>query len=787
MRALGRLTASSALAGVLVAAILLPAVGGAGLMARDGAAGFHELPAGLATPPLPQRSTILAADGSRLATFYFENRIEVRLNDVAPILRKAVLAIEDSRFYDHGALDAQGTLRALFRNLQAGAVREGGSTLTQQYVKNVLVESARNDAERARAQEATPARKLRELRYALEVERRFSKDQIFERYLNIAYFGDGAFGVEAASRHYFDKAAAKLALHEAALLAGVVRNPYANNPRLHAATATARRATVLDRMVQLGEISRAEGDAARRKPLGLKLKPTPNGCVTSRAPFFCDYVQREILTNPIFGTTAVERQQLLKRGGLTIKTTLVPRMQRAAQGAVDRWVPRKNSARKAAAEVLVEPGSGHIKGMVVDRRLGDDRKRGSTWVNFAADADHGASIGMQAGSTFKAFTLARALEEGMPFGWRTNAPKAFVPTGYRDCAGKAVGSTKPLRNSAESEGGRKFSLLTGTHHSVNTFFLGLERKVGLCDTVRMAERLGMRRGDGGPLKQLASFTLGADTVSPVRVAAAYAAFGARGKYCKPIAITSMTDAQGRRHRVPDADCKQVFAPGVADAVNHVLRGVLTKGTARGMAIGRPAAGKTGTVDDFSAAWFAGYTPNLAAAVWVGDPRGGYQHPLRNVCLAGRCYSSVYGASLPAPIWRQTMIGALRGVPPAAFTPPPGRYFSRGSGEDAEKKRLPDVRGMRPAEALAKLAAEGFRPRLAERLVRSRKYPAGTVAMTRPGPGSRVEPRAVVEIIISRGPRNRGPGRIGPGDPGGPGLPLPDPPPSDPISGRPVPD
>ncbi|MBC6461100.1 penicillin-binding protein, partial [Actinomadura sp. HBU206391] len=475
---------------------------------------------------------------------------------------------------------------------------------------------------------------------------------------------------------------------------------------------------------------------------------TPNGCVTSKAPFFCDYVQREMLANPVFGQTVEDRRKLLQRGGLTIRTTLDWKVQRAAQRALDRRVPMKNSAGKAAAEALIQPGTGEIKGMAVDRRLGPDKERGKTWINFAADASHGASIGMQAGSTFKVFTLAAALDEGMPFGERLMAPRRFQPTGYRNCKGQRVGDTKMLRNSADGEGGRSFSLLTGTHHSVNTYFLALQKKVGLCDTAEMAERLGMRQASGAALEQFPSFTLGFNTVSPVRMAAAYAAFGARGRYCEPVAIKRITDASGRALEVPSAKCRQAMRQGVADAVNHVLRGVLTDGTARGMGIGRPAGGKTGTVDNFSAAWFAGYTPDLAAAVWVGDPRGGYAHPMDGLCMDGRCYGPVFGATIPAPIWHDTMTNALAGRPVRRFHRPPSQYFSKGSGEDAV--RIPDVRGLKPDEAISKLKAAGFQVRMAPEAVTSKKYKAGTIADMAPGPRSAVEPGTVVSLYVSKG-------------------------------------
>jgi membrane peptidoglycan carboxypeptidase len=770
LRIVWRLAGTGAVAGVLAALIAFSTVGMLGVSARKGADWFEAIPGDLRTPPVPQRSLILAADGSKLATFYYENRVDVPLSKVAPIMRRAILAIEDNRFYEHGGLDVKATVRALASNIVAGQVTQGGSGITQQYVKNLLVETATTTEERRSARATTPTRKLRELRYAVALEKQFTKDQILERYLNIAYFGDGAYGVEAAARHYFGKPATKLTLADAALLAGIVRYPFAYDPTANPVRATQRRNTVLQRMTQLGLARTADTAAAERAPLNLHVTSTPNGCVESSAPFFCDYVQREVLTNPIFGATPDARKLLLQRGGLTIRTTLDPAMQRAAQRAVDHYVPPKNSRHKAAAEALVEPGSGAVKAMVVDRDLGPAEKRGKTWVNFAADSDHGTSIGMQAGSTFKVFTLAAALDQGMPFGHRLMAPDRFTPTGFRNCDGKTVNSTESLGNAADGEGGRTFSLLTGTWHSVNTFFLHLEKQVGLCDSVKMAEKLGMRRADGTPLQQYASFTLGSNTVSPVRLAAAYAAFGARGRYCEPVVLAKITDASGQDMKVPPANCHQAIGKGVADAVNHALRGVLTRGTAAGLGIGRPAAGKTGTVDRFSSAWFAGYTPDLASAVWVGDPRGGYAHPLRNVCLGGRCFGEVFGADIPAPIWQETMSAALEGVPARDFHSPPSDYFSEGSGED--RVRVPDVLGLSPSAAASTLSAAGFSVSFGPR-IRSDTYPRGTVAQTSPGGGASVAPGATVTIYVSKGkatvPKP-------PGGPPGHGPPLPPGPP-----------
>jgi membrane peptidoglycan carboxypeptidase len=751
--AVRKLTGLGMLAGVLAAMLVLPFACGAGVSVRNSADWLLTEPVDLGDLGTPQRSQIFAADGSLIATFFKQNRVDIKLADMGSLLPKAAMAIEDSRFYEHGALDTKGTFRALMANISQGTSEgtQGGSGITQQYVKNLLYVNAKTQAEKDEAVETTKGRKVRELRYAIAVERALTKDQILEKYLNVAYFGDGAYGVEAASRRYFSKSAKDVNLQEAATLAGILKNGNVYNARMNGEGALNRRNLVLDQMAKLGWATQAAVDKAKAKKLVLRLTNTKNGCTESKAPFFCDYVQREILANPIFGKTPQARERLLWLGGLKIKTTLDWKTQNAAHKALLAHVPAKNRDHLAAAQTLIQPGTGEIKGMDVGRKLGDDREWGQTWINFAADADHGTSVGMAAGSTFKAFTLAAAFDEGMPIGERITAPRGYAPQGFRNCKGQNVSDSKVLRNSAESEGGRSFSLLTGTWHSVNTFFLKLEKRVGLCDTVKMAEKLGIKRADGKPLKQFASFTLGFNEVSPLRVAAAYAAFAARGKYCEPIAIKKITrTTDGKSIPVPKANCEQVLDKGAADAVSHVLRGVLTKGTAHGLSLGRPAAGKTGTVDDFSAAWFAGYTPDLSSAVWVGDPRGGFGHPMNNVRLPGFS-GTVFGASVPGPIWQDTMRAALKGKPERDFHRPPGYFFSKGSGEDSVK--MPDLRGLKLGDAIAKLRAAGIEYQISSERIFSDKYKEGEVADTNPGPGASIDPGdqdLTVTLTVSKG-------------------------------------
>ncbi|MEV0164144.1 transglycosylase domain-containing protein [Nonomuraea fuscirosea] len=704
LRSVVSLGLAGALGGVLVAAVAAPVVGGGGLATMSVANTFVELPPAPHEEPLAQVTRLLDKDGRQFAQFYEANRTAVRLAAVAPLMRKAIVAIEDARFYEHGGLDVRGTLRALLTNTQAGGIKQGGSSLTQQLVKNILVESARTDAERDKARAPNLARKITELRYALALEKKYRKDEILERYLNIAYFGAGAYGVEAAARRFFSTSASRLTLTQAATLAGAVRMPYSTDPSLgatHQARLKMRRDLVLDRMAGLKLISQQQAADAKAAPLNIRLKPEPGGCAQSDYPYYCLYVQRELLSNPVFGNTARERGARMARGGLVIRTSLDPIAQRAADRAIREHVSPDDT--EVAAEAMVEPRTGRIRAMAASKRFGrnpGNRKNGSrTTFNLAADVAHGGGQGFQAGSTFKVFTLATALQQGWRFGDGFQTPGAMSPSqGYRDCSGNSVNDpdTRILNASGEGSGG-PHSIETGTWKSVNIFYMMLERKVGLCNVVRTAKKLGIARADGGPLREVPTFTLGVNEMDPVTVAASFAAFAARGLYCRPLAIMEIIGRDGRRTHVPPS-CEQVIERPIADAVNHVLKGVFDQGTMKGQSIGRPAAGKTGTNNGYTSAWFAGYTPALAAAVSVGDIRGSYKFPLRGVEIGGRSYGSVQGASLPGPIWVESMGPALRRTEPRGFPGPDMARFGGGHtpglkealAEEERKKR-----GVRP--------------------------------------------------------------------------------------------
>ena len=668
VRITGVIAAATA-GGVLVAFMLLPFVGGVGVLTRDVVKDFESLPDALSTPPLPQRSLILASDGSILATLYYQNRVEIPIDSISPYMRQATVAIEDSRFLDHNGVDARGVLRSLASNVEAGDIEQGSSTLTMQYVKNVLVNQASTAEELDAARGDSAARKLREIRYALGLEKIFTKGEILERYLNIAYFGAGAYGVEAAARRYFSKPAADLDLAEAATLAGIVQQPTAYDPLRNPELSTTRRNVVLKRMAELGFVSQGEADRAALVPMDRILEPslTSNGCTASYAPYFCDYVVQTIRKDPAFGATPEEREAFLRRGGYTIRTTLDPAAQRGAMETLESYIPMRDDSKRATAISMVEPGTGNVLVMAQNREWGT-KGRGKTTYNYNVERDMGGTIGMQAGSTFKIFPLAAALEAGIsPYEYIPSySPKTF--TEFRNCTTGKKYKPVTVRNSTTSG---TLDMARATAYSTNTYFMTIEERTGICRPAEIAESMGVRLGNGDPLLRVPTLAIGTLEVTPLAMANAYATFAAHGIYCKPVVILDIRDREGTPLPAPDGDCKRVIKRDVADTVtvmlNGVVNGTISGRTGADMALeDRQVAGKTGTTNDSAAVWFAGYTPQLAAAVWVGDPRGGYAYPMKQVTVNGRYYDQVFGGTLPGPIWRDAMELALKGKEPVDF-------------------------------------------------------------------------------------------------------------------------
>ncbi|CAL2055353.1 MULTISPECIES: transglycosylase domain-containing protein [Streptomyces] len=661
----------SVLAGAVMAGIALPAAGALGLTAKGSVQSFDEIPANLKSPQLSQRTTILDAKGGQIASVYSRDRTVVDLKDISPYMQKAIVAIEDSRFYQHGAIDLKGVLRALNKNAQEGGVAQGASTLTQQLVKNYFIEEAGDDPTKvAEATQQTMGRKVRELKYAIQIEEQLGKKKILENYLNITFFGEQAYGVEAASERYFSKHAKDLNLQESALLAGIVQSPSRYDPVNDEAEATKRRNIVLQRMAELGDISPQEAAQAKRQPLGLKPSQPKNGCITAvqGAGFFCDYVREVFLTDPAFGKTKEARAKLWNQGGLTIRTTLDPQSQQSVQNSIKNHVYKSDQV--ATAATIVEPGTGKILAMGQSRPYGFGTNE--TQINLSVNQGMGGGAGYQPGSTFKPIVAAAALEGGMPATQEYPSPYQMpYPSPVAACNGKTWRDDprKPstLTNENESEHG-PYSMKEATAKSVNTYYVQMISDIGICPVINMAKKMGVARADGRQIDQAPSIALGTQEMSPLTMANAYATFASRGMYCTPVAIESVTQTTGSRVKslpVPRSTCSRAMSEKTADTVSTLLKGVVEDGTGQEAGLGdRPSAGKTGTTDERFAAWFVGYTPNMAGAVWVGDPR--HQRKMINITIGGIPHDKVYGGEVPGPIWRDMMNGALEGKPTEDF-------------------------------------------------------------------------------------------------------------------------
>jgi membrane peptidoglycan carboxypeptidase len=598
-------------------------------------------------------------------------------------------------------------------DLQGNAV-QGGSDIAQQYVKGVLVLSALGNKSAEQAAIADNlSRKYTELRMALSVAHKMSKQDILAGYLNDAYFEQGAWGIEAAAETYFNEPASKLSLTQAALLAGIVENPSAYDPVTHPATALERRNTVLTRMYQTHVLSLVAEKKARKAPLGLHMGPVQTGCLASTVGidgFFCDYALHTLLLDKSLGATPDERARTLATGGLKIYTTLSQQDEQAATNAVNyvmpEWSNTYNPAHNAATQALITPGTGQIMAIAEDRPYG--LKPGQTTVDYAVTAPYGGSDGVQTGSSSKFFTLVTALEQGVPFGYTATVPGSTSLTGFTNCAGEPL--TTPWNvNNSEGPGTSTDSLYTGTTHSINVFFAELELKVGLCNVVHTAIDLGMTRGDGKsllaqdgsqyPADDLPAFTLGSVNVSPLSMAAAYATAASGGIYCAPVALLSITDDDGDSYAVPSANCHRALSTEVANAVNYILQGVLTTGTAAPgvgpgpLSNGYIAAGKTGTSNVASGngtpyAAFAGYTTNLASFTSVFNPISPTIDTMTGMSACYRlefggyeCPGEMYGANAPASIWHLSFdhanLGHWREFPPVSPSSP---LWGQGNGQ-----------------------------------------------------------------------------------------------------------
>jgi penicillin-binding protein 1A len=683
-------------AGLFALALLGP-VGAAGRAMQRFADRFHRIGADvdLRFPRLPERSKIYAADGSELATLYLdENRDVVRLREVSPLARKAVLAIEDARFYEHRGLDFQGIIRALIRNALAGEVEQGASTITQQLARNVFEEIGT---------EQTLARKLQEARVAMRLEEEYSKKQILEIYLNDVYFGRGVYGMGTAAEYYFDRPAKRLRLHEAAMIAGLIAAPETYTPVNDRRAARQRRDAVIRRMLDLGWVTDQRAAKALRRPLGLDI--TPVGDEHARYPFFVEFLKAQILSDRRFGRTEKARIRTLYQGGLEIHTTLEPSLQEAGQRLVQNRFPNPGDPESAIASVDVRTGA--VKAVVG----GSDFERSQ--VNLATGQ---GGTGRQSGSAFKPFTLAAAFEQGIPIGKVYNGA-----SGQQVNCGAHGGPYRVVNAEGGSPG--FVNLSTATADSINAVFVQLAIDVGPPKIVDVAHRMGIR----SHLDPYCTVTLGVEEVTPLEMANAFATLANGGVHCEPLAITRVMTRHGdtllrQRH----GDCERVMDEEVADKVAGLLRLVVTEGTGTAANLGRwPVFGKTGTTNDSADVWFDGCTRQVCTATWVGHERARIPMP------------GAYGGTVAAPIWHDFMMVAMRGLPALSLPPVP----------QPERARVPDVVGMERQAAIQALVRAHFTPQVVSV---SSGRPAGIVARQSPAGGSTTTAGSRVTIGVSNG-------------------------------------
>jgi membrane peptidoglycan carboxypeptidase len=700
----------SGLAGVLLAGLALPVVGSLGLTAKAASDHFEDIPDDFTTPQLPQRTTLVADDGSAIASTWsdYGNRVVLPMSDISQYMPDALVSIEDQRYYQHGGIDLRGTVRAMFNDSSGGAI-QGGSDIAQQYVKNVLLLEAGTDTvKQQEATEDTFTRKITELKYAIVVEQTLSKQQILTNYMNLIYFGNDAYGVEAAAEEYFSTTAAKLTPPQAALLAAVINNPSGDDPLQHPADALTRRNQVLQDMAlpSLHYLTADQATAYEKEPLDLAVTTPQNGCIDAKgsAAFFCNYVYDTFLADPTYGATEADREALWNLGGLTIQTTMNVQDETTADSAIANHVYASDYPDKKVASALAEiqPGTGQIKAIAQSVPMGSGTNQ--TYLDFATDKSHNGGNGYQAGSSFKIFVGLAALEQGINPNQTVNTPATLDDAGFQfaacingatkvDWPPDGANSYQPTNDAGDPASN---NMTQAFAISVNTYFLRLEEQTGLCKPAQIAQSMGVTQdndgGSGSALLQIPSFTLGSNPITPVEMAGAYATIAAQGKYCKPIVITGVSDTSGKQYGGQTQSCAQVISANDANELTAMLQQVILMpgGTAYGavpLVSERPLAGKTGTTTTNIATWFDGFDPQLAMAVWTGMTDYNTASTLQNITIGGQHFDSVFGASISAPIFNDAMTGAMQGQPVEQFTAPtgftdPGTNPGNGNGNAA---------------------------------------------------------------------------------------------------------
>lgn len=721
---LGKLVAFlgiSTICGVLVAGLMVPAVALTGATATSSITFFDDLPDEMTVGTPAQSSKILAADGSLLATFYDQNRTEVPLASISQHMRDAVIAVEDSRYYEHGGIDTRGLARAVASMAQGGA-RQGASTITQQYVNNVIIQTYAANGENDKIKLGSDkgvGDKVREIKLAIAMEKKYSKDEILQGYLNWVLFANGNFGVESAASFYFGISAKDLNPAQSALLAGVVNSPTVYDPIANPENALSRRNMVLDLMLDQGKIDAAQHDAAVKSELGLNVTPNRNGCTTAvRAEYFCEYVSNLILNDPAYGETPEDREKLLKQGGLTVTTTLDPGLQDAAQAQFANYTPADNNPdRVGQGLVTVQPGSGKILAMAQNTRLDAPEGQWKTDYNFNVDSvdvngnSLGGSGGFDVGSTIKPFTFAEWLNAGNRINDTVDASVRRYPAGFtwKNSCGSTTGiydssnpAASPDLQNAEGNFYKRVTAREGLYNSLNTATFATAAKLDMCNIQKMMSATGIHLGKDPNLPyslEYVSSLLGSGEVAPLTMATAFATFASGGIQCNPIALVSISNVKGDQFPVPGANCQQTVKPEVAAGVTSVLQEVLVRGSGYQIPLQYPAAAKTGTTNVSEQTWTVGYTKGLSTASWVGSPE---EKSVSNngKLIAGQRIAYVDGATYAGRAW-QAYMNQVAGffdvsgfpAPPASMVnapaPPPAPKPAEPEKKEADKPAQPE--------------------------------------------------------------------------------------------------
>ncbi|MFD3746814.1 penicillin-binding protein [Nocardia sp. NPDC058633] len=749
---LARLAGSCALAAVLVAGLLFPLAGGFGFISNRAADAVDNVSAELVEGTVPAVSTMVDANGAPLAWLYEQRRFEVPSDRISNNMKLAIVSIEDKRFADHKGVDWQGTLRAFLTNTSSGAVQQGASTLDQQYVKNFnLLVVAKTDAERRAAIETTPARKLREIRMALTLDRELSKDEILTRYLNLVPFGNGSYGIQDAAQTYFGIDASQLDITQSAMLAGMVQSSSKLNPYTNVQGVTDRRNTVLDTLIQNIPHRAEEFRKAKAEPLGVLPEPKglPRGCISANDKgFFCDYALQYL------AEAGISREQIDK-GGYLIRTTLDPVLQESVKRSVNEQAdPNLDNIAEVMSVVAPGQDSHPVLAMASSRTYGLNRDANETLLGQPY-----SMAGDGAGSIFKLFTTAAAMEKGLGIAAQVDVPSTYAARGmgYSNSPGCPADSWC-VKNAGNYPG--SMSVTDALATSPNTTFVKMIQDVGVSAAVDMAVRLGMRSytepgtsGHGNTSladhiknNNMGSFTLGPFAINPLELTNVAATLGSGGKWCPPSPIKEVVDRSGKTVPLTQQACEQVVDPGLANTLANAMSKDDTSGTAAGAARAAgwaaPMSGKTGTTESHRSSAFLGFTNSLASSVYVyGDsPTPGEicSFPLRN-CGASDA-SGLFGGNEPARTWFNAIKPLMDRYPPPSLPPVDDKYV-RG----ANNSQVPDVAGKSQGEATSILSGAGFQ---VSAVTGAGSQAKGTVMGSSPN-GSAI-PGSVVTIYISDG-------------------------------------